>query len=262
MKITIIGCAATLLFLLTGCQTDYFPPERSSNVFLDLRDNLKPLKTTGSIEVLLPGGSAGMSTNTTGSFGRFGKRPAAKPVTSTKRVFASFEAFEATEQAAAKGSFTYTVMKNGILERQIKADIFGVYIDPVEYRAWFLGLVVQDTKPCVEPGEHDENCDGDHPEGTSCDGEDDVGHDESCSGEDHEGGPGGSTQISGKNCRMGQIIAVRLQDGGTPGTNGDDIAWKWFSALDASVPNIQSPDTWPHLCTKEILSGNLAVHVK
>ncbi|MCB0674373.1 MAG: hypothetical protein KDC59_20700 [Saprospiraceae bacterium] len=58
------------------------------------------------------------------------------------------------------------------------------------------------------------------------------------------------------------IPGGRLQDGGTPGTNGDAIARKWFSAMDASIPNIQSPDTWPHLCTKEILSGNLAVHVK
>ena len=79
------------------------------------------------------------------------------------------------------------------------------------------------------------------------------------------GGPGGSDSekgnpLSGKNCRLGQIIAVKLHDGGTPGTNGDGITWKWFNPESPGTPAIDNCDEWPHLCKKTILAGNLVIH--
>lgn len=116
-----------------------------------------------------------------------------------------------------------------------------------------------------------------HDDGTSVDGT----HDEGCSHDDDEhsdeGGCGGSENggsggtvlpgsdgkgnpLSGKNCRVGQIIAVKLHDGGTPGTNGDGITWKWFSPDGAFVPSIENMQNWPHLCKKTIVEGNLVIH--
>lgn len=70
--------------------------------------------------------------------------------------------------------------------------------------------------------------------------------------------------MSGKNCRIGQIIAIKMHDLGTPGTNGDKISWKWFS--EATAPTLgelklQKPDPGAiHLCQKTIIGGNLVVH--
>ncbi len=79
------------------------------------------------------------------------------------------------------------------------------------------------------------------------------------------GGPGGNgsdkgNPLSGKNCRLGQLIAVKLHDGGTPGTNGDGITWKWFDPASASAPSIEGCNTWTDLCKKTIIGGNLVVH--
>lgn len=261
MKMTIYGIAATLLILLSGCQSDYLPPQHT-DVLLDIRDNTKPMKTTGTIEVLLPGGPAHMTVNSSQTNGRNGKK-AVKSITVTKRAFVSFEAFEATEKAEAKGTFTFSIMQNSILERAIEVNVMDVFIDPIEMNAWILGVVLSDTKPCGEPREHGDGCSGDHPEGTSCGGTEDGGHDEACLGEDHGGNPsGGGVNPTGKNCRIGQFLAINIHDGGTPAVKGDGIAWKWFSGLDTNLPDINSVDTWPHLCVKEIIAGNLDIHVK
>ena len=114
---------------------------------------------------------------------------------------------------------------------------------------------------------HDEGCTHD-----DTGGDDGTTHDDGgCSGEDtgvdHEGGMGGApggddkgNPMSGKNCRIGQIIALKVHDGGTPGVNGDGITWKWFSPEGLFVPTIENIALWPHLCKKEIIGGNIVVH--
>jgi len=97
---------------------------------------------------------------------------------------------------------------------------------------------------------------------------DDVIHDEGCSGEDDHGGgmggsPGGADKgnpTSGKNCRLGQTIALKVRDLGTPGSEGDLIFWKWFSPDATNLPPISDCTQWKHLCEKTIIEGNIVVH--
>ena len=114
-----------------------------------------------------------------------------------------------------------------------------------------------------------------HDEGCSHEttGEDGTIHEEGgCSGADNPGGeeggnPGGGEKgnpLSGKNCRLGQVIAVKLHDRGTPGTNGDGITWKWFDPVTApSMVKLTATGTGAiHLCEKTIIGGNLVIHDK
>ena len=65
---------------------------------------------------------------------------------------------------------------------------------------------------------------------------------------------------SGKNCRVGQILALKAHDGGSPGRTMDGITWKWFPAEGDFVPSIDNLPDWPHLCKKVIIEGNISVH--
>jgi len=121
---------------------------------------------------------------------------------------------------------------------------------------------------CTDTDHTDGGCtDTDHTDG----GCTDTDHtDGGCSGSDHTGGSPGDhgsggdsgmgNALKGKNCRIGQIIAVKGHDGGTPGVNGDGITWKWFSAEGSFVPGVSNINNWPHLCKKTILEGNLKIH--
>ena len=61
-------------------------------------------------------------------------------------------------------------------------------------------------------------------------------------------------------------------DGGTPGVNGDRISWKWKGPLEPKVLQIlgaiaEGADVgeiqWPcKLCEKEIIGGNLTLHIR
>lgn len=51
-----------------------------------------------------------------------------------------------------------------------------------------------------------------------------------------------------------------MHDGGTPGTAGDGITWKWFAGDDPALPQTTDLGSWPHLCKKTILAGNLMIH--
>jgi len=67
--------------------------------------------------------------------------------------------------------------------------------------------------------------------------------------------------VSGKSCRVGQIVAVKLHDNGSPAVENDGISWKWFDAEDPGRPSADSIPDWPHLCRKTILGGNATVHL-
>jgi hypothetical protein len=90
-----------------------------------------------------------------------------------------------------------------------------------------------------------------------CSGSDGTSHDGGCSG---SGGGGPGIHVSGSGSRVGQVLAIKLHDGGTPGTDGDGITWKWFSGEDPELPQITDRASWPHLCKKMILEGNLMIH--
>ncbi len=102
-----------------------------------------------------------------------------------------------------------------------------------------------------------EHTDGEtHEEGGGSDmGGSDMGGTDHGSGSESKGNP-----LSGKNCRIGQVIAIKGHDGGTPGVNGDGITWKWFAADGEFVPSMDNMALWPHLCKKTILAGNIVIH--
>lgn len=109
--------------------------------------------------------------------------------------------------------------------------------------------------------------DHDHVDG-GCSGSDghDGGHDGGCSGGGgscggHSGSSGGSARVNGRSCRVGQALAGKAHDGGTPAVGVDGITWKWFDADDPALPSLDDIATWPHLCGKTITGGNLVVHV-
>jgi len=281
MKTIKLILAFTGFLLFMACdKDDMIGPD--SGMSLDWRDNVPHV--TGDVEVMWKGG--GMP------------GPMEGPM-ADRRGFVDLEAFPATDKKEAKGYFTLRVMDGEDLERQIEANVMAAVVDPEQSKAWFLALVVFDTKACGThggPGEDEGGCTGEDEGGCSgeddghdggctgeddggCSGEDDGGcsgeDDGGCSGEDdgggcsgddgHDsgsGGPGGQGggSLNGQRCRIGQIVAVKVHDNGTPGRDGDGLTWKWFRADANNLPDINDVEHWPHLCKKTILEGNLTVH--
>lgn len=232
------------------------------------KDNLKQLKTTGSVEVAWKGEEKSSE---------MGSQP------ENLRAFFQFNAHEATGNIPAKGDVTFTVTDEfQTLHREITATVQDVKIDPVSHKAWFLAVVVSDTKDCNigsgnEGGEgHDSGCSGgDESEGGCAD---ETNHDGGCAhdstddggcadGGDDDGGCSGfdsgsmgngekGNPLSGKNCRIGQLVFVKIHDQSTPGSIADGIAWKWF-ASSTTFNMEQEPKS---LCKKKIIAGNVVIH--
>jgi hypothetical protein len=212
-------------------------------------------KLTGEVEIVWKGGMGMDSVQ------------AAQP----RRAFVSIEAFEPEANRPGHGTCVYTVTDEiGTIHRQIVIDLEGARVDEATAKAWYRGVVVSDTKGCAggSDGGHSTDCAGDtggcgedhdHTSGGCNAGGEDEGHDGGCSGHGGSGGSGGA-QVSGRNCRVGQLFVGRAHDGGTPGVRGDGITWKWFDADNPNVPTLDDLSTWQHLCGKTIIDGNLVVH--
>jgi hypothetical protein len=200
-----------------------------------------------------------------------------------------------------RGFFLFSVYKEDYtLERKIVAKVLDVgFGDPADKKAWLFAEVISDTKcessdhsGCSDSdhtdggcshdddGSHDGGCshddggtvhdDSDSGGGCSHDDSDseggcshDDGTDEGCDHDDtdsdHDSGSGGKPDDKGgkgKKCRVGQYLVAKMHDKGSPGVN-DGITWKWFENLDGF--SIESEPK--HLCKKEILKGNLTVHI-
>jgi len=213
-----------------------------------------------------------------------------------KLAFADFNAFPAATSAPARGAFIYRVLNaDSTPHREIIAAVTDAVVDVGQNKAWFAGLVISDVKicgggscdgadgcshddgGCGDDGSHDDGgcsgggssggsdggcSDGSHDDGGCSDGGSDGGcsdggHDDGgCAGGGSDGGHGGPGGIPGKDPRVGQVVLVKVHDVGTPGTNGDGIAWKWMApgtVVDLSLEP-------KHMCKKEIIGGNLVVH--
>jgi hypothetical protein len=260
MKTLLFLLAVSLNAILLNCNVPVEPTEKNVPSYLAKDHN----KAIGTVEV--------MRANNNGNGNQ-----------DDKIMIADFNAHEEHDGQPDYGSFIFSVFNSidSSLHRQITIDIDWVYVEENTNKAWFKGFVIADTKGCAGNGSggHDGGCEGggcsgdengDHTEG--CSGHD-SGHDSGCSGDDgetHEGGCEGSggqggqggNGVSGQNCRIGQILTVKVHDVGTSGTNGDCITWKWFDPDDQRVANLENigVSNWPHLCKKEILAGNLVVH--
>ena len=225
-----------------------------------------------------------------------GGQGAGAPTDGERTAQATLAAFPGTEPGSpGPGRFAFRVRNalDGTVHREIGATLIYAHIEESESRVWYMGLVDSDTRVCSDSpgggGDDGAGCSHDdggcsHDDGTThddggCSGDDGTTHDDgSCAGDgtDHGGEPGGSgSPVSGKSCRIGQYVIGMAYDGGTPATNGDAIAWKWFAADAHKVvqllPEIEAAvvaneavtyaavrDDWPpHLCWKEVLGGNL-----
>jgi len=251
--------------------------------YMNLKGDKKLPMATGSVEFLWKGGDKGKD---------MGNKP------ENLLAFFSFNAHEGSSAKAPKGEIIYLVTNPDLTpHREIRAVITGVEI--VGTFGYFVGMVISDTKGCIGNGDggHDSGCsdegggcgdetdghdggcseggtdeggcsDGGTDEGGCSDGGSDEGGcsdggtgEEGNGSETGSGSPGGSmgNPLSGKNCRLGQIIAVKVHDLGSPGIQ-DGLTWKWFDPEADFVPEAENFNAWPHLCKKIIVGGNIVVH--
>jgi hypothetical protein len=271
------------IILASACEKEQILPDaRMADQSATLKGapdkSIISLQATGSLELIWKGATKGSDA---------GNKP------DELQVFFEFDAHEGKDGRAPKGEVVYWVLDaNDVLHREIRAIVYDVKISSAEHKGWILATVVSDSKGCSGNGQdgHDSGCSsGGHDDtGGGCShddtgGDDGSTHDEGCSHDDtggesgggcsgtddHEGGMGGTpgggdkgNPVSGKNCRLGQVIALKVHDVGTPGTNGDGITWKWFDPELMEVPSIDNVAAWPHLCKKTIIGGNLVVHTR
>lgn len=207
------------------------------------KNDAKALKANGDVEVTYmsnPGGHNGDNHQT-------------KVMSEPKLRFADviFDAHEASKKNAAKGDIEITIKDEfGAVKREIKAEVYDVKVDADELKAWIIAEVITDER---HGGNHD---DGTHNDGAHDDGTHDDGtHD------DHDGGCGSDDDTHGNKSRVGDFMALVVYDGGTPGTKGDELRWRWYGE---NHPHVSIPDhiELGELCQKDIISGNLVVHTK
>lgn len=203
------------------------------------------------------------------------------------RAFFEMEAYIGIDDFIPGGEVVYKVTKpDASLHREIVATVTDVYIDIKENKGWVIAQVISDTKGCGGNGSggHDTGCGDDghtddggcgddgHTDDGGCGGEDDVSHDGGCTHDDtgddgcadsnitESGSMGsGGNPLSGKNCRIGQIIAIKVHDLGVSHIKIDGLTWKWFDPNASFVPAIDNIPQWPHLCKKTILNGDILI---
>lgn len=195
-----------------------------------------------------------------------------------KLAAVDFAWFEGRGETPAKGYFHYVVHNSdGTLHREITAEVTddaktGVLVDEATATAYFVGVVTSDSKKTASgegamgSGAEDEGGCGEATDEGTCTGggENETG----CSGDGTEPDKQDPPHPPGSGTRLGEYIAAKVQDVATPGAGQDTISWNWFYANpdpkehpNALEPPAIDPQTsWPALCTKTILGGNLVVH--
>ena len=278
-----ISVMILVVIVFSGCEKEQISPETDilgelTNVDIrtyngNISTNQKPLKITGLVEVIWKGGKKGSD---------MGNKP------ENLLAFVDIFAKEGTVDKDPKGEIVYRVLETDFsLHREIKADVFYVSVNPGQKKGWIVAEVISDSKGCSGNGGsgHDSNCsDAGHDDPCGGSSDDHSSHDGGCSHDetdeggcsgsetedDTHGGNGGSgtpggeekgNPMSGKNCRLGQFIVMKMHDGGTPGISGDGITWKWYDPEASSVNTIFTEAIWPHLCKKVIIGGNIVVHI-
>ncbi len=244
MKTRLSIIMLSLVFFWIGCDEERFMPTTSDDLMESSKSNeaTKAMHATGDIQVTFyPMGGQ----NHGGMSGENG--PALDVL---KYAHVVFDAHEAAKKNPAKGMVSIDMTdENGEITRQFKANVTDVLVEPELMRARFLAIVISDTKTESDDSDHG-HTDGGHTDG---------GHDE---GDHEEGDHGNSGTPKGNQSRVGQLLAVTVIDGGTPGKNGDEIAWKWFGVNNPNQPDLANPGGWASLENRNIVDGNLTVHVK
>jgi len=236
----------SLLFVLLclGCDEEALMPGTDSvkgSGEISKAGDQKVSSATGDVRVMFyaqAGESNGGMSEENGSMGE-----------GLKYAHVVFDAHEASVSNPAKGAVLIDMTnEDGLVTRQFAANVYAVLVEPEMNKAKFLALVISDTKTESDDTDHDHS-DGDHEEGDHDDGEHEDG--------DH----GGNGAPKGNQSRVGQILAVTVVDGGTPGRNGDLMGWKWFGNNNPNIPSLDKPSGWGSLENRVIIDGNLVVHV-
>lgn len=172
-----------------------------------------------------------------------------------------FNAHEPNKNKDALGNLEITMKDaEGLVKRSFVANVFAVVVYPDDLKARFLAKVISDSKTEHSGEEHeDEGTDGGNHTGGNSSGVNHTDEEHTDGGSGEEGNSGGT---HGNQSRVDQIVAVSVYDGGSPGTNGDIIHWRWFGGNNPNIPAIDGQSGWGNLCDKEIVGGNLVVHVK
>lgn len=231
-----------LLFVLLclGCDEEALMPGTDSvqgSEEISKAGDQKVASATGDVQVMFyaqAGESNGGMTEENGSMGE-----------GLKYAHVIFDAHEASVSNPAKGAVLIDMTnEDGLVTRQFAASVYAVLVEPEINKAKFLALVISDTKTESDDTDHDHS-DGYHEDG------------------DHEDGDhGGNGAPKGNQSRVGQILAVTVIDGGTPGINGDLMGWKWFGNNNPNIPTLDKPSGWGSLENRVIIAGNLVVHAK
>ena len=273
MKTILKNILIILSLILAGCDKDALLPTDDEFMIMqdkaDSKNSEVSLKATGDVEVTFmsnPGGQHG--NNHQGAMPTEGQIRFADVV---------FDAHAATPSKEAKGDIMITIKDEfGLIKREIKAVVYNVDIDPANPEAWILALVTSDER---HDGDHAEqaalfsimagsgngqmngqNGNGSHQGGPNDDGthqDDDGTHTD----DDHDSGCNSDDGTHGSNSRVGKTVGLAVYDGGTPGTNGDELRWKWYKEYvpDAAATN---HGELGNMCKKEIIGGNLVVHLQ
>ena len=274
MKTILRSICLGLVLICFGCDDDALMPGIESISYGETsltKNSEKSLKTTGEVEVTYianPGGHNDMDQGNATSEGK------------TRFATVVFNAHEPSKNQDAKGSIDITIKnEKGEVKRMFKAEVHQALVFPNEMEARFLATVYSDERmDGGHSGDHTDTGDdhaggpagnggygsggpgtGGHDDGTHDDGTHDDGtHDDG----DHGGGCNSGDEEHGNKSRVGQVIGVKVYDGGSPGTNGDTMHWKWYGGHNPNEPSVEGPQGWGEMCEKTIISGNLVVHAK
>ena len=174
------------------------------------------------------GGGSGDKITGSVTIEHIGNHPDGEP----GRAFVTFEAFEETSKRAPRGSLQLDIANSsGEIGRRITVRVTDVWVDGID--GAFVGIVTADVRSSAEAGGHGED-------GHDVDGHEEPGvepghEDEDDHATDHGGG---SDHATGRD-RTGQLMAVKVTDGGSPGRY-DTLDWKWFTAV--SLKDVISMD--------------------
>lgn len=223
-----------------GCDDEVLMPGTNSvqdSEEISKAGGLKALRATGDVHVMFyskAGENSGGMSEENGSMDN-----------GLKYAHVRFDAHETSVNNPAKGTVLIDMTdENGLITRQYVANVCAVLIEPGIHKAKFLALVISDLKTESDDTDHDHS---------------DGGHED---GDHEEGDHGGNGAPKGNQSRVGQILAVTVIDGGTPGSNGDLMGWKWFGNNNPNIPTLDKPSGWGGLENRVVIAGNLVVHVK
>jgi len=253
------------IFIVFGCDEDVLLPssfeKENSSVNSRSNDKVKLLKATGDIYVTFFSNPAGNGSGNS-NMSQEGTQQFANVL---------FDAHEGDLQKPVKGNLEISILdEEDVIKRKFEAEVYDVKVDALTKEAYFLARVTSDYRSDEGHSDHEDSA-GNHTglggitgntnggnHSNSNHSEEDDSHDSS----DHGNGGNSDDEIHGSKSRIGHTIGVKVYDGGSPGTNGDKIGWKWYGENNPNTPASDVYPQWEQIHLKEILEGNLVVHLK